>query len=162
MLPAHPRTRRFPACGSSRESFAHSGVPVDYPGRWLKVPLQQVVEPIPWEPAPAVASHLRNQLDVLRATRSVAAPHTYCRPTSPSSVWCTVTIVARRLIRSVHHLAVSDGSRDRVRADASLHTGVPTSPSINSFRRNALAHAREGKALCKTHPRPAYGQPSIN
>src|SRR5262245_24379206 len=44
---------RFPASGSSRESFAHSGVAVDDPGCWERVPLEEVMKPIPWESAPS-------------------------------------------------------------------------------------------------------------
>ena len=56
MLPPSPltvRTCRFLAYGSSRESFAHGGVAVDDPGSWERVPLQEVMEPIPWESAPS-------------------------------------------------------------------------------------------------------------
>src|SRR5262249_53207739 len=56
MLPPSPltvRTCRFLAYGSSRESFAHGGVAVDDPGSWERVPLQEGMEPIPWESAPS-------------------------------------------------------------------------------------------------------------
>src|SRR5262249_43130256 len=56
--PAQSRTCRFPASGSSRESFAHSGVAVDDPSCWERVSLQEVRKPIPWESAPASRQQL--------------------------------------------------------------------------------------------------------
>src|SRR5262252_9562613 len=47
--PPQIRTRRFPASGSSQESFVPSGVAVDDPGRWQQMPGEERVEAGPCE-----------------------------------------------------------------------------------------------------------------
>jgi hypothetical protein len=48
------RMCRFPASGSSWESFARGGVPMDNSRRWQRPALEECSEPAPVEPAPAI------------------------------------------------------------------------------------------------------------
>src|SRR5499427_4382433 len=131
MLPPSPsqsRMCRFPASGSSRESFAHSGVAVDDPGCWERVPLEEVIKPIPWESAPPprqpllpdacdlmgapaksskvaryavvgiVAPHLRNQLGMLLGDRQMSVCPT---PVGDRRQRAGVTLLGRYL---PHHV----------------------------------------------------------
>ena len=52
--PSQTRTCRFPASGSSRESFAHGGVAMDDPGCWQRMALEEFIEAVPVEPAPSI------------------------------------------------------------------------------------------------------------
>jgi|SRR6516164_9737298 len=48
------RMCRFPASGSSWESLARGGVPMDNSRRWQRAALEECSEPAPVEPAPAI------------------------------------------------------------------------------------------------------------
>ena len=52
--PSQTRTCRFPASGSSWESLARGGVPMDNSRRWQRAALEECSEPAPVEPAPAI------------------------------------------------------------------------------------------------------------
>src|SRR5262245_28361725 len=52
--PSQTRMCRFPASGSSWESLARGGVPMDNSRRWQRAALEECSEPAPVEPAPAI------------------------------------------------------------------------------------------------------------
>src|SRR5215468_8554946 len=52
--PSQTRMCRFPASGSSWESLARGGVPMDNSRRWQRAELEECSEPAPVEPAPAI------------------------------------------------------------------------------------------------------------
>jgi len=54
--PSQTRTCRFPASGSSRTRFAHTGVAMDDPSRWKWISFQEFREPAPKEPLAAIPS----------------------------------------------------------------------------------------------------------
>jgi len=103
MLPPSPsqsRMCRFPASGSSRESFAHSGVAVDDPGSWERVPLEEVMKPIPQESAPPPQQpHLPDPCDLMGVPANSSKVSQY-------AVVGIVAVACTRAGNEAHYLSI--------------------------------------------------------